>query len=103
MIIPKDLSKDEVESLFDRAHPNGEGLDPNHAPDRRLLGYIRTWLRWNSTGRHSPPPYFACRAITAALNHREQGAHEAPAERGQVAMRAVTEFRRDRYKDADHG
>ena len=73
MITPETLSKDEVESLIDRAHPNGEGLDPNHAPDRRLIGDIRAWLRWESTGRRGSPPYFASRAIAAALNHREQG------------------------------
>lgn len=50
-ITPETLTRELVDSLLERAHPNGEAPDPNHPPDRALAAAIRVWLRWDSDGR----------------------------------------------------
>jgi len=54
-----------VESLI-------EELDPDHASDRHLARAIKKWLRWDFTGRHGRPPYFATLTIETALKKRER-------------------------------
>lgn len=69
---PATLTIKLVESLIDWAHPNGEGLDPNYAPDRMLARDIQKWIQWYSAGCHGRAPHLPSMAIARRLNYRDQ-------------------------------
>ena len=72
-IEPENLTREQVESLLDSAHPNGEAPDPNLSSDQQLVRAIRVWKRWDSAGRDFDEynARRAARVICDALKHRD--------------------------------
>lgn len=79
---PETLTRAMVDSLLESAHPNGEGLDPNHPPDRVLAKEIRTWKRWDAGGRDHDEynARRAARAICDRINYLDAAKVATPEE-----------------------